>query len=147
MKRTSVWLGLALLGGWLAACAPATSPAGGAATGPSPSATQPPPTTAMGTATAAPSATPGSASVRYEPAPAPTTAFDPQGLAVGPGRGFIVLDDPEVVPGTSATWLDPEEIVLGVVWGGEARAYPVSQMAYHHIANDTLGGLPFLVTY
>ena len=30
---------------------------------------------------------------------------------------------------------------------GEARAFPVDQMAYHHIANTTLAGEPFLVTY
>lgn len=93
------------------------------------------------------------------PTPAPTLAnpapsqsvapakFDPAGLNVGPGSGFIVLDDPSVVPGSQATWLNAEELVLGVTAGGAARAYPISQMAYHHIANDQINGEPYLVTY
>lgn len=79
--------------------------------------------------------------------PAPTTIFDPVGLAIGPGAGFVVLDDPLVVPGQAASWLSPDELVLGVVVGDAARAYPISQLAYHHIANDLIDGKPFLVTY
>ncbi len=81
------------------------------------------------------------------PTAAPPPAFDPAGLNAGPGRGFVVLDDPQMVPGASAEWLAPDEIVLGVVQNGEAQAFPVSQMAYHHIANTTIGGEPYLVTY
>lgn len=85
------------------------------------------------------------------PAPAsplaPTAVFDPDGLKTGPGSGFVVLDDPRVIPGAQATWLSADELVLGVVVGGAARAYPISQMAYHHIANDVIDGQPFLVTY
>ena len=89
-----------------------------------------------------------------EPAPqlaVPTVeagpSFDPSGLAVGPGAGFVVLDNPRVVPASQASWLSDDEIVLGVVAGGAARAYPVTQMAYHHIANDQINGEPYLVTY
>ena len=80
--------------------------------------------------------------------PKPTwPQFDPAGLSEGPGSGFIVLDNPAVVPGSSADWLSPDELVLGVVVGDQARAYPISQMAYHHIANDQIDGEPYLVTY
>jgi hypothetical protein len=41
----------------------------------------------------------------------------------------------------------PEDRVLGVVIGGEARAYPVSVLNCHEIVNDTLGGTPVAVTY
>ena len=75
------------------------------------------------------------------------TKFDPDGLSIGPGSGFVVLDNPAVIPGEQATWLAPDELVLGVTVGDEARAYPISQMAYHHIANDQIGGEPYLVTY
>lgn len=81
------------------------------------------------------------------PAAPPPSEFDPDGLSIGPGSGFVVLDDPVLIPGTAATWLDPEELVLGVVIGDDARAYPISQMAYHHIANDQINGEPYLVTY
>ena len=30
---------------------------------------------------------------------------------------------------------------------GTARAYPVRALAYHHIVNDTLGGVPLVGTY
>jgi hypothetical protein len=40
-----------------------------------------------------------------------------------------------------------ESLVLGLDWRGEARAYPLSMMWFHHIANDNIGGWPVLVTY
>ena len=30
---------------------------------------------------------------------------------------------------------------------GEAAAYPIRQMAYHHLVHDTVGGVPVVVTY
>ena len=43
--------------------------------------------------------------------------------------------------------LDPKEMILAVNLGGEARAYPISQMAYHHVLNDVVAGVPIAVTY
>ena len=43
--------------------------------------------------------------------------------------------------------LDPDEMVLAVRSAGEARAYPIRAMAYHHLVNDTLGGVPLVATY
>ena len=37
--------------------------------------------------------------------------------------------------------------VVGVVRGGEARAYPLRFLAWHEVVNDTLGGEPIAVTY
>jgi len=37
--------------------------------------------------------------------------------------------------------------VLGVVLGGEARAYPLNVLCWHEIANDTLAGAPIAATY
>ena len=34
-----------------------------------------------------------------------------------------------------------------VAHNGETRAFPVRQMAYHHIANLSVAGVPYLVTY
>lgn len=47
----------------------------------------------------------------------------------------------------SASKLDAKEMILAVRYGGDARAYPISQMAYHHILNDVVGGVPIAVTY
>ena len=63
------------------------------------------------------------------------------------GANFPPLNDPAVVEASDATWLEEKTIVLGAVQNGEARVYPVFMIAYHHVANDTLGGLPYLVTY
>ena len=39
------------------------------------------------------------------------------------------------------------EMVLTMTVGNQHRAYPVSIMAYHHILNDILAGVPLAVTY
>lgn len=41
----------------------------------------------------------------------------------------------------------PEKLVIGVEHNGEARAYPIQFLGYHHQVQDTVGGLPILVTY
>jgi hypothetical protein len=43
--------------------------------------------------------------------------------------------------------LADKEMVMAVRIGTEARAYPIVQMAYHHILNDTVAGVPIAVTY
>jgi len=47
----------------------------------------------------------------------------------------------------SSSKLDGKEMVLAVRYSDDARAYPISQMAYHHILNDVVGGVPIAVTY
>jgi len=41
----------------------------------------------------------------------------------------------------------PAEMVMAVRFGDDARAYPIYEMAYHHIVNDVVGGVPITVTY
>ena len=43
--------------------------------------------------------------------------------------------------------LDAKEMIMAVRFGDDARAYPISQMAYHHVLNDVVGGVPVAVTY
>ena len=57
------------------------------------------------------------------------------------------LDDPSFLTVGEAAHLGDEELVLGVEWAGEVRAYPVRMLRYHHVVNDTVGGEPLLVTY
>ncbi len=40
-----------------------------------------------------------------------------------------------------------EKLVIGVVQGTDARAYPIQLIAYHHQVLDTVGGKPLMVTY
>jgi hypothetical protein len=43
--------------------------------------------------------------------------------------------------------LDAAEMLMAVRLGSDARAYPISEMAYHHILNDVVNGEPVTVTY
>jgi hypothetical protein len=79
--------------------------------------------------------------------PGSAASFDDAYLSLGPGQSFPVLDDPTMVPASEATWLGPDEIVLGIVNGDQAHAFPAAQMAYHHIVNTSIAGEPYLVTY
>jgi hypothetical protein len=47
----------------------------------------------------------------------------------------------------AASKLDLGEMVLAVKFGDDARAYPIRKMAYHHILNDEVNGVPVAVTY
>lgn len=46
-----------------------------------------------------------------------------------------------------AKFIEEGDKVLAVEIGGEAVAYPVRQLAYHHIVQDTVGGVPIAATY
>ena len=43
--------------------------------------------------------------------------------------------------------LDTAEMIMAVRLGTDARAYPISEMGYHHIVNDVVNGVPIAVTY
>lgn len=60
---------------------------------------------------------------------------------------FLPATDPRVVPAAKAPHLLDEDEVFGVVVGGQARAYPVYMIAYHHVVNDVIRGIPVAVTY
>jgi hypothetical protein len=50
-------------------------------------------------------------------------------------------------PASEADFVADDDMVLAVEKNGEAVAYPVRQMAYHHLAQDTVGGTPVVATY
>jgi hypothetical protein len=43
--------------------------------------------------------------------------------------------------------VDSNRLVIGVSINGEAKAYPIQFMGYHHHVQDTVGGKPIMVTY
>lgn len=68
-------------------------------------------------------------------------------LEGGPPRdGIPALDDPKWTAAAKAEWEDDEHVV-GVTIGGESRAYPLAILVWHELLNDTLGGVPILVSY
>ena len=60
---------------------------------------------------------------------------------------FVPLDLPEFLAASEAGYLPDGDLVLGLEWLGEARAYPIRMLTYHHIVNDTVAGRPVLITY
>lgn len=52
------------------------------------------------------------------------------------------LMHPPVLPASEAAHMKDDDVVLGLVLGGEARAYPWWIMDDHHVANDVVGGRP-----
>jgi hypothetical protein len=60
---------------------------------------------------------------------------------------FNPLPRPQFVAFDKATFVDPNDLVLSVSFDGDNAAYPIRQMAYHHLVNDRIGRTPAVVTY
>ena len=43
--------------------------------------------------------------------------------------------------------VDPDRLVIGLMNNGEAKAYPIQFLGYHHQVHDTVGGKPMIITY
>ena len=57
------------------------------------------------------------------------------------------IDDPQFYPSTAADLeYESDELVLGVVFDGEARAYSIDLLSQHEIVNDTVRGHPVAVS-
>ncbi len=57
------------------------------------------------------------------------------------------LDHPEYRTAPSATHMRDEDLVLGVVVSGHARAYPAWILKNFHVVNDTIGQTPVAVSF
>jgi hypothetical protein len=70
-------------------------------------------------------------------------------ISGGPPRdGIPAIDNPQLVTVQDAdAWLEPIEPVVMVRVGEEVRAYPIQILIWHELVNDTLGGLPILVSF
>ena len=60
---------------------------------------------------------------------------------------FNPLPDPRFSVASEASFLAADDIVMGIEIDGEGVAYPVRQLAYHHIVQDTVGRTPIAATY
>ena len=158
MRATASGLPLAIVGAaalLLAACGDSRAEATPTPTTESAATTSAtePGTVASATATTAPSATaiPAVRNDDLTGAPAPPLAvdsaeIDAHRINTGAGR-FPPLNDPAIVEASEAGWLEGDTLVLGAEQNGEARAYPIGMMRFHHVSNDILGGEPYLVTF
>jgi len=84
----------------------------------------------------------------------PDTDFSKRSIEFGeilsggpPKDGIPSIDDPEFRPIAASPDLAGTEPVIGLIVNGEARAYPLRILIWHEIVNDTVGGVPVVVTY
>ncbi len=70
-------------------------------------------------------------------------------LGGGPPKdGIPPIDEPRFESIADAqAWLAPTSPVISLEVGGLARAYPLAILMWHEIVNDTLGGVPVVVTF
>jgi hypothetical protein len=74
--------------------------------------------------------------------------------AVAYATNFVMAADRMFLPPTvlsmepaAANKVEAARLVVGVELNGEARAYPVEYIGYHHQVRDAVGGSPVLVSY
>jgi hypothetical protein len=67
------------------------------------------------------------------------------GLAMG-FDAILPIYEPQFTTPAIAN-LDPNELVLGIAWGGAAKAYPIRVLHFRELVNDELAGVPTLVSW
>ena len=60
---------------------------------------------------------------------------------------FNPLPNPAYAKSNDAAFVGDSDMVMAVENQGEAVAYPIRLMAYHHLVQDTVGGTPLVATY
>ena len=60
---------------------------------------------------------------------------------------FHPLPKPDFAKANEASFVDSKDMVMAISINGEAVAYPIRSMAYHHVVQSVIGGTPVTVTY
>jgi phosphoglycerol transferase MdoB-like AlkP superfamily enzyme len=60
---------------------------------------------------------------------------------------FNPLANATYAKASAAQFVNDGDIVMTVEKNGEAAAYPIRLMAYHHLVQDIVGGTPIVATY
>ncbi len=60
---------------------------------------------------------------------------------------FAPLAAVEFAPASAVDFVADSDKVLAVELNGDAAAYPLRQLAYHHVVQDDVGGVPIAATY
>ena len=69
-------------------------------------------------------------------------------LSGGPPKdGIPAILKPVFIPPDKVRFLDNSDPVIGVKIGTEARAYPIKILNWHEVVNDTVNGIPIVVTF
>ena len=64
-----------------------------------------------------------------------------------PPDGIPSIDEPIFVKSSEANFVSDDDLVIGVNYQGEIKAYPLFIMTWHEIVNDHFGDVPVAVTY
>lgn len=65
-----------------------------------------------------------------------------------PRDAIPAIDNPQFLSASEANeFYDADELVIGVEFNGDARAYSVPFLSNHEIVNDTVGGVKIAVTW
>lgn len=69
-------------------------------------------------------------------------------LSGGPGKdGIPSIDNPKFLSANDSAFLNDSDPGIGLTVENESRFYPYRILVWHEIVNDTILGLPVLVTY
>lgn len=81
-------------------------------------------------------------------APSPSEERELKIVTLLPKDAIPAIDEPQFLEASEADeQYAPDELVLGVEFNGEARAYSIPHLSSHEIVNDTVGGVKFAVTW
>ncbi|MBI3461022.1 DUF3179 domain-containing protein [Candidatus Acetothermia bacterium] len=64
-----------------------------------------------------------------------------------PVDGIPSVDSPRFAKASDATWLKDNDVVMGLKFKGEIRAYPIRILNWHELVNDSMGGVPIIVSF
>ncbi|RMG96257.1 MAG: DUF3179 domain-containing protein [Chloroflexi bacterium] len=65
-----------------------------------------------------------------------------------PRDAIPAIDNPRFLTADEADeFYDPDELVIGVTFNGDTRAYSVPLLSNHEIVNDEVGGVKIAVTW
>ena len=69
-------------------------------------------------------------------------------VTVLPRDAIQAIDNPQfITPEEANETYDDDELILGVEFNGDARAYSIPLLSSHEIVNDTVGGVKLAVTW
>jgi len=75
--------------------------------------------------------------------------LDPKKILSGgpPKDGIPSIDNPEFTSAEESSWLNDDDLVLGLNYKGTTRVYPLRILNWHEIVNDKVNGENVLITY
>lgn len=81
------------------------------------------------------------AAVAFVAGMAPTAAAKKQDLP------YTTIDHPQFVRASQATFLSQHDLLIGVMDGNSAKAYPLAILAQHGVVQDSTSDGPIAITW